>query len=178
MTDLVVQGERLELVAASLAHLEAELDHPQRLAGLLGARLPADWPPGDYDRPALAYFHERLAADGAQSTGWYLWYARTRGGAGRRGDLVGGAGFFGPPVERRVEIGYSLVAEARGLGYAVEMVNALSDWAYSGGRVDRIVAHAAETNAASARVLRRCGFAPVGAGGEAGTLRYCRNIGA
>ena len=74
----MLKTRRLDLVPASLEHLQAELYAPRDLASILGARIPASWPPGEYDRDALGYFHARLEAEGSASLGWYVWYAITR----------------------------------------------------------------------------------------------------
>lgn len=43
---------RLDLVATTLDHLDAELTDPERLAGLLGVEVPPGWSPGLYDEGA------------------------------------------------------------------------------------------------------------------------------
>ena len=103
--ELTLQTERLRLIAATLDHLDAERRTPSLLGELLGVALPEDWLPGEYDRDALDYFHERLTAEGAAAAGWYGWYALTLEAGGRPGALVGAAGYMGPPAEGVVEIG-------------------------------------------------------------------------
>jgi len=49
---LLLQTPRLDLIAATLDHVEAELNDPAALEGLLGVSIPEDWPPGEYDRNA------------------------------------------------------------------------------------------------------------------------------
>ena len=50
-------------------------------------------------------------------------------------ELVGSAGFFGPPDESgTVEIGYEVAPERRRQGYASETAAALVDWAHLPGR--------------------------------------------
>jgi RimJ/RimL family protein N-acetyltransferase len=172
MTPASLFTTRLELVATTLAHLEAELRDPGSLAGLLGAAVPADWPPGDYDRHAMEYFHERLSAGGPAAAGWYGWYGITRAAEGGRATLIAAAGYLGPPAGGQVEIGFSVLAAARGRGYAAEMVAALVARAFAEPGVTAVIAHAAEDNTASRRVLERCGLRPDGAGEEPGTLRF------
>ena len=69
---------RLDLVAATLAHVDAELASPTALADLLGAAVPADWPPGEYDRGAQVFLRGRLVAEGPSGVGWFTWTERTR----------------------------------------------------------------------------------------------------
>ena len=84
------------------------------------------------------------------------------------GRAVGGIGFFGPPAEGVVEIGYSLAPSARGHGYAGEAVVALL--AAAGLGVATVHARTATDNAASRQTLRRAGFVEDGTDGE--LLRY------
>ncbi|MFZ4236568.1 GNAT family N-acetyltransferase [Streptomyces murinus] len=80
------------------------------------------------------------------------------------GRAVGALGFHGAPDEDgRVEIGYNLVEEARGQGYATEALRALSRWALAREDVRTLYARAQKTNTASQRVLVRAGFEPAGA---------------
>lgn len=171
-TELIVRTRRLDLVAATLAHIDAELQNHSALGQLLGASVPEDWPPGEYDRNAQEFFRTQLASDGPSQVGWLTWYAVTRNAAGVRGSLVAGAGFLGPPVNGVVEIGYSVVPEARGLGYASEIVNALVAYAFEHPAVNEVIAHTSDENVASTRVLLGCGFSRVGPGPESGSVEY------
>lgn len=73
-----------------------------------------------------------------------------------------------------MEVGYSVVPEARGRGVATEVVGALVAFAFSHPAVDRVVAHTSDENVASTKVLQRNGFDRVGAGVEPGSVAYLR----
>jgi ribosomal-protein-alanine N-acetyltransferase len=164
---------RLDLVAATIDHLAAELEDPQRFANLIGAVVLPSWPPGEYDRHAITYFHDRLAETGAAAAGWYVWYAIRRTTADCPATLVAGGGYFGPPLpDGTVEIGYSVVPEWRRQGYATELVQALIQRAFEEPRVRRILAEAEVANIASIGVLGRCGFRRMGTGREPHYDRY------
>ncbi len=167
-----IRTPRLDLIAATLDHVEAELKSRAALRDLLGADVPDGWPPGEYDRGAQEFFRARLASGGASLVGWLTWYAVTRTSEGRRGALVAGAGFLGPPAGGSVEIGYSVVPAARGRGYATEIVGALLAYAFGQPGVREVVAHTSDDNVASTRVLLRCGFSRVGPGPERGSVKY------
>ncbi len=169
MNEHVIRTKRLELVAATLRHVEAELEGPGALAALLGVPVPDGWPPGEYDRSALEYFREQLKA-APEAVGWYGWYAITRGVD--RPSLVAAAGYLGPPRDGLVEIGYSVVPDARGRGYAREIVSALVAQAFEQPEVGEVIAHTTDENMASRRVLLACGFEDVGPGAEARSLRF------
>ena len=168
-TSQLLHTERLDLVAATLKHIEAELLDRTAFSELLGAEVPREWPPGEYDRNAQEYFRKRLEAGGPSLVGWLVWYAVTRTVPRT---LVAGAGFSGPPAAGAVEIGYSVISAARGTGYATEIVKALLVYAFAHPAVKEIVAQTTEGNAASIRVLSVCGFTRIGPGSEPGLVKY------
>ncbi|MEV5014095.1 GNAT family N-acetyltransferase [Streptomyces sp. NPDC053780] len=91
------------------------------------------------------------------------------------GRAVGGMGFHGPPDEDgRVEIGYDLVEEARGHGYATEALRALSAWALAREEVTSVFATTEPANVASQAVITRAGFTRVAGdeGQDEGQLAY------
>lgn len=87
---------------------------------------------------------------------------------------VGSIGFFGPPEEGEVEVGFGLVAPVRGQGLASEALGALL------ARADRVgvrVRAATEPdNGASLRVLAKAGFTEVRGGDEDGRLVLARPV--
>ena len=84
------------------------------MTSLLCVDVPASWPPGEYDRDALEFFKSKLEGAAAEHRGWYGWYVMSLSGDGARQSLVAAAGYLGPPSDGGVEIGYSVVPEARG----------------------------------------------------------------
>ena len=88
--------------------------------------------------------------------------------------LVAAGGYFGPPAGGSVEIGYSVIPEARERGYATELVEALVTRAFECDDVQRVIAHTSDSNIGSTRVLAKCGFTPIGPGNEPGTVQYRR----
>jgi RimJ/RimL family protein N-acetyltransferase len=164
---------RLELRAATLEHISAELEAPERLAFLLNARVEPGWPPGEYDRGAQEFFRDRLKEGGMAVIGWYGWYAIRRGSSDQPSVVVGACGYFGPPSERgEVEIGFSVMSTWRGLGYATEMARTLIDNAFADSRVRKVIAHTTDDNVASSRVLEKCGFVCVRTNEEFGNKRF------
>jgi ribosomal-protein-alanine N-acetyltransferase len=164
-----IETTRLKLVPMTLEHVRTELEEPDRLGALLGARVPQGWPPGEYDRDAMEFFRSRLESDETRYDGWLAWYVMTREATPA---LIAGAGYLGPPEDGTVEIGYSVVAEARGAGFATEIVEALVRRAFESDAVQRIVAETIATNVASQRVLERNGFMSAGVGRDADSVRF------
>lgn len=78
-----------------------------------------------------------------------------------RGLVVGDCGWFGPPVEGIVDLGYGLAPSARGRGVATEAVQLLLAWVAQRGAV-QARCEVLPSNEASLRLLARLGFADTG----------------
>jgi RimJ/RimL family protein N-acetyltransferase len=92
---------------------------------------------------------------------------------------LGSIGFFGPPQEAadgvpEVEVGYGLVDEAQGWGFATEALTALLIETDRAGV--RVRASVAPENAASIRVLAKCGFTDLRGSDEDGHLVMARPL--
>ena len=95
---------------------------------------------------------------------WYaMWMIEKRDGT-HIGDLC----FKGLDPAGSAEIGYGILDEFRGQGYAAEAVKAMIVWAFQDPRVSVIEAETDPENKASQRVLEKCGFVPNGKTGEEG----------
>jgi len=176
MIPLITHTPRLVLVAASRALLTAELHKPQYFPVLLGAALPATWPPLGYDREAQEFILEKLTAGGRDAAGWYSWYVLRNAEGTTPRTLVGSAGFTGPPDEQgQAELGYSIVADWQGQGLATELVAGLVQQAAATGQVRRLVAHSEPENLASQKVLLANGFESSGTDVN-GQLRFERAV--
>ncbi len=154
-TRLVLSGPRLDLVACDLALVEMILNDKPALAAALNATVPDDWPVS----PEVQPLFRDLLKDDPGAAGWLGYAAVLRS----ERVVVGDIGFLGPPdASGCVEIGYSVLAARRGRGYAVEMVEILTLWAFKDDRVRRIVAHTDPDNPASMRILEKNGFQRAG----------------
>lgn len=91
------------------------------------------------------------------------------------GTHVGDLSFKGLGADGVAEIGYGILEEYRGNGYAAEAVEAAVEWALRQPGVRRVEAETEAGNAASRRVLEKCGFAATGRVGEEGP-RFSREI--
>jgi len=120
---------------------------------LKGLRVPKGWPM-DVLLDALPVMFNDLS-DAPSSFGWHAWVVADKA----TGEVLGDAGFKGPPDETgAVEMGFSILPEHRGRGYAKEAVRALLDHAFASGRVRTIIAECEEGNLASSRALTGSGF--------------------
>ena len=156
--------DRLTLVTLTPGLARTALEDRAKLGLMLGARVPLTWPGADFARmlPRLAEVEE----------GAPLWAEQTRLIV-HEGDrtLIGETGFHGPPDRSAtVEVGYSIVPDYRGQGFAFEATRALIDEALTRPDVCRITASCLEDNVASLKVLEKLGMRFVGAAGD--TLRF------
>jgi RimJ/RimL family protein N-acetyltransferase len=92
---------------------------------------------------------------------------------------LGSIGFFGPPEPAadgvpETEVGYGLVPEAWGWGFATEALRALL--AHTDEAGVRIRASVAPENAPSLRVLAKCGFTQLRGPNEDGELVLARPL--
>jgi RimJ/RimL family protein N-acetyltransferase len=97
----------------------------------------------------------------------------------RGSTTLGSIGFFGPPEPAadgvpEAEVGYGLVEEARGWGFATEALAALLAETDAAGV--RVRASVEPTNKASVRVLAKCGFTDLRGATEDGELVMARPL--
>lgn len=101
---------------------------------------------------------------------WYaIWMIELKDGT-----HVGELCFKGLSEEGMTEIGYGIEEFYQCRGYATEAVSAIAEWALRQKGVRCIEAEAEESNAASVRVLEKCGFVRNGVIGEEGP-RFVRS---
>ncbi|MCQ2965593.1 MAG: GNAT family N-acetyltransferase [Alphaproteobacteria bacterium] len=81
---------------------------------------------------------------------------------------IGELCFKGLDIHGVTEIGYGILEEYQGKGYATEAVRAVTKWALNQSGVIAIEAETEENNLASRKVLEKCGFVLNGKMGEEG----------
>lgn len=90
------------------------------------------------------------------------------------GLVVGDCGWFGPPTDGVVDLGYGLAPSARGRGVATEAVQLLLAWVAQRGAV-QARCEVLPSNETSLRLLARLGF--VDTGEHAGHRVLVREVG-
>lgn len=118
------------------------------------------------DEVLITAYKEMLQGclDHPEQWDWYaMWMIEDKSGA-----HVGDLSFKGFGADGGVEIGYGVNEDCQGRGYATEAVDAAVCWALRQSGVERVEAETDPDNAASRRVLEKCGFAPTGTLGEEG----------
>ena len=84
------------------------------------------------------------------------------------GTHIGNLCFKGIEAGCNPEIGYGILEEYRGQGFATEAVRMVLKWVFSHPETKAVEAETDPDNAASQRVLMKCGFRPTGETGEEG----------
>jgi len=98
----------------------------------------------------IQLYLEELESD-QELFGWGVWLVFSQTDQ----QLIGDIGFKGKPVDGVVEVGYGISTDEQNKGYATEAVEALVNWAFQTGKVNKIVAECLKTNEASIRVLEK-----------------------
>jgi RimJ/RimL family protein N-acetyltransferase len=166
----VIETPRLKLIPNTIASVGAEINDRAEFVRLLGASVPDNWPPETLV-DALPLFLGWMEA-APDRIGWFGWYGLATSESDTGPVLVGGGGFKGPPQDGTAEIGYSVLPQFQGRGYATEIVGGLVRWALGQPGVVRLVAETEWANPASVRVLIKAGFVSVGPTAEAGGTRF------
>jgi len=162
---------RLDLIAVTPACALSEQAGDGRLGELIRATVPATWPPEHWEPHVFDWLLARFAEHPGEAAGWAR-YVALRGANGSR-TLIGTVG-----AHRRVtepgdcEIGYGLLPEFQGFGYATEAAVALIGWVFLQPGVRTISAQTYPSLAQSIRVMEKCGMRYVGPGDEEATIRY------
>jgi len=169
----VIRTERLVLVPGTEQTLVHALNDLAALGRVLGAEVPASWPPESLDVNALRFTLDRLqdSVNPGAASWWMYFVLRPQAGEPAL-RLIGTAGYKGPPSEGTVEIGYGLVADEHRRGYATEAARALIARAFVVPEVRRVIAETLSGHAASIGVLQECGFGPIEGGSEPGVIRF------
>lgn len=176
--DLPISTERLELIPATPAMLASDHGDRSGLSRLLGAAIPAGWPPPLLDDATLAEFI-RIQSEGSDPhfCSWYWILTPHRNG---ERTLIGSAGSASQPgTSDTIMIGYSVLDAFQGRGYATEAVRHMIPVLFRDPGVTKIVATTYPELKASIRVLEKNGFVPAGTAGtgsgmEEGTLAFVR----
>ncbi len=161
----MIKTKRLIIRHWTIDLVRAEIEDRERFSALLKADVPENWPP-EILADALPWFLQQLETT-QDALGWFGWYVLHTNETSPPPTLIGSIGFKGPPrVDNTVEIGYSLLPQFHGQGFATEMINLIVHWAFSHAEVSRIIAETTPDNIPSLRVLEKIGFTTIGKGTE------------
>lgn len=91
--------------------------------------------------------------------GWGVWLVINKDD----NTIIGDIGFKGKPDSENIaEVGYGIVPAAQNKGFATEAVNEILKWAFSSGKVKKIVAECLIDNISSIKVLEKLNMKRIG----------------
>jgi RimJ/RimL family protein N-acetyltransferase len=164
-----IETPRLVLLRTNADILRADLEGSAALAAALGIAVSQEWPPSsEYDADAINYMIALLDSEPAAYDWGFRYIVRKE----PTPTVIGAGGYTGPLKDGAIEIGYSICPSERRRGFAAETTQALTDNAFRHSGVARVIAHTLPELTPSIGVLENSGFKHVGAGAEAGTIRY------
>jgi [ribosomal protein S5]-alanine N-acetyltransferase len=161
---------RLALIPITAESLHAERSADGLLGAITNANVPLKWPPEHWEPHVFELLSKRIADDPTE-VGWHRYIALRHMDKSRT--LIGTLGGF-RRAERpeECEVGYSVLQNYQGKGFATEGTKALIDWALARSSLKMISAQTLPSLPKSIRVMEKCGMKYVGAGDEEGTVRY------
>jgi [ribosomal protein S5]-alanine N-acetyltransferase len=160
---------RLELVAATLKIVSADLHCREELPNLLNAEISDQWPPPLLDVAAMLSVKEALTTNG-DPQGWTTHYVIEKDAR----MLIGICGFKTAPQNGSVEFGYTIVPQYQRRGLGTEIVAALTAWAFEHDDVECVFAETLPDLIASQRVLHKNGFTRAQIASAADVIRFER----
>lgn len=165
-----IMTPRLALVAITSESLRSEGSGDGLLGTITNAHVPLEWPPEHWEPHVFELLLKRIA-DAPTEVGWHRYVALRHADKSRT--LIGTLGGF-RKAERSgdCEVGYSMLQDFQGKGYATEGMKALIDWALARSSLKTISAQTFPSLPKSIRVMEKCGMKYVGAGDEEGSVRY------
>jgi [ribosomal protein S5]-alanine N-acetyltransferase len=161
---------RLALITVTPETVRSEQAGDNRLGELIGCTIPTNWPPANWEPHVFDFLLAQFDQHPDQ-IGWCRYVAFPHPDGSRT--LIGTLGAFtkaAAPTE--AEIGYSVLPQFEGHGFATEAAKAIIDFLRSDERITSIIAHTFPSIRGSIRVMEKCGLTFDGEGEEAGTIRY------
>ncbi len=147
-----LETQRLSLIPFTLDLKRAALTEKAKLAELVGALVPENWP-----GPDVAEALPLLVAILEQDPSGAVWDGIIIHKAD--GVIIGDMGCKGGPNEEGiVEVGYSIIPEYRMHGYTTEMAHRLITWALQEQGIKVITAECLKDNLGSIKVLENVGM--------------------
>ena len=155
-----LETKHLQLVPFSLDLKKRTVTEKASLEEVLGVKVPDSWPGPDLVE-ALPFFIKMMEKDPEG----LIWDGIIIHKADRV--AIGGIGFHGGPDEAgMVEIGYNIIPEYQGRGYATEMARSIIDQAFEVQGIKVVSAECLDDNIGSIRVLEKVGMSRLGAEGN------------
>jgi RimJ/RimL family protein N-acetyltransferase len=153
---LVLKAGALSLLAYDRALAEVQARDPSAFFTRLGVAPAAPWPPEPFGAEGAAWVAQAFARD-ADGEGWRGWMLIADAESAQR-RLVGVAALVGrPDFEGEVELGFGVLPDWRGRGFAGAAIEMLTRWACENG-ARRVIVHVEAGDSPARRMLARNGY--------------------
>lgn len=170
MNTIHIHTSRLEAIALYPELARAAVDDRPKLAQLLNAKVPDEFPP-EIMLDVMELFAQKLEED-PNLIGWWGWYLVLNEVEQDR-VLIGTAGFSGyPDPNGTLLMGYSIIPSYERQGYITEVVAGLLGWAFQQPQVTSVTAETFPNHKASIRIMEKNHMVLLGSGSEEGTVKY------
>lgn len=147
-----LQTKRLHMEPWTADLVRAAINDKRKLGDMLEVTVPDSWPNPDFV-DVLPFILQSLQRDPHSGR----WSGLIIHSADQT--VIGTMGFKQPPnAEGMVEMGYDIIPEYQGSGYATEMARELIAWAFRQPGVNRVTAECLRNNIGSIRVLQKVGM--------------------
>lgn len=152
--DLIIEGERIDLVMLTMDDLLLWLHDPPELARRMDVTNLEEQLNDQLEKVFRSridkIFHDR------DNLFWYTYFAVV---VKEIKSIIGLIGFKGTPDRNGwSEIGYEIKPSFQNLGYATEAVRVFRDWTFRNTSIKAIFAETERPNISSQRVLEKTGF--------------------
>jgi RimJ/RimL family protein N-acetyltransferase len=154
-----MESQRLRFIPFTLELMQSLLEDRQAFKEMVTIMVPDSWPGPDTEE-ALPFLISIAKSD---PEGAWTRIIVHKGSA----TAIGIIGFKGLPDEEGIiEVGYSIIPERRGEGYATEAAATICEWALEQPGVRSVTAETLPDNLPSQRVLEKAGFSLAKESGE------------
>ncbi len=150
-----ITTNRLEIITFNVAMIKALLKGPAELEKIVSFTVPATYPMDVY-KQFFPYKIERFTKQPEENK-WegLIIHSDTN-------TVIGDIGFkSGPNESGEINIGYSILSEYQGKGFATEATIGMVAWGLKQPGVEKIIATCSPDNDASIRVLQKAGLKQV-----------------
>jgi ribosomal-protein-alanine N-acetyltransferase len=160
---------RLNLIVVTPEMLLSEKGGEGRLGELIQCVIPSGWPMSEWEPHVFDFLLTQLA-EHPEQVGWHRYVGLVEPDGQRT--LIGSLGAFTKTDPSECEIGYGILPEYEGKGFATEAARALIEYIRCDERITSVIAHTFPSIPGSVRVMEKCGLVFDGEGEEVGTIRY------
>lgn len=161
---------RLALICLTPEMLRSEQAGEGRLGEFIRGVVPTNWPHENWEPHVYDFLLTQLG-EHPEQLGWHRYVSLICADGSRT--LIGSVGAFSRDSNpSECEIGYGMLPQFEGHGFATEAARALIEYLRGDERIVSVIAHTFPSIPASIRVMEKCGMVFDGDGDEAGTVRY------